>query len=111
MKNYAVKRTYKMNTSYFPGVATIGERIVYVENHARTRRHGDTETGKRLRALCVFVLKKIITAKDEDKKIPFLCGKRTDTNVNKYKQNENSNNHPLHVVALRAGIMQKSAVD
>ena len=26
------KKTYKMNTGYFPGVASIGENIVYVEN-------------------------------------------------------------------------------
>jgi hypothetical protein len=26
------KKTYKMNTGYFPGVATIGDKIVYIEN-------------------------------------------------------------------------------
>jgi hypothetical protein len=31
-EKYDAKRTYKMNTGYFPGVATIGNRIVYVEN-------------------------------------------------------------------------------
>jgi hypothetical protein len=31
-EKYDAKRTYKMNTGYFPGVATTGERIVYVEN-------------------------------------------------------------------------------
>jgi hypothetical protein len=31
-EKYDAKRTYKKNTGYFPGVATIGEKIVYVEN-------------------------------------------------------------------------------
>jgi len=31
-KKYGAKKTYKMNTGYFPGVATIGNKIVYVEN-------------------------------------------------------------------------------
>jgi hypothetical protein len=31
-EKYDARRTYKKNTGYFPGVATIGERIVYVEN-------------------------------------------------------------------------------
>jgi hypothetical protein len=31
-EKYDAKRTYKMNTGYFPGVATIGDRIVYLEN-------------------------------------------------------------------------------
>jgi len=26
------KKTYKMNTGYFPGIATIGDKIVYIEN-------------------------------------------------------------------------------
>jgi len=29
---YDAKRTYKKNTGYFPGVATIGNEIVYIEN-------------------------------------------------------------------------------
>lgn len=29
---YDAKRTYKHNTGYFPGVATIGNKIIYVEN-------------------------------------------------------------------------------
>jgi hypothetical protein len=31
-EKYDAKKTYKMNTGYFPGVATIGDKIVYVEN-------------------------------------------------------------------------------
>jgi len=31
-EKYDAQKTYKMNTGYFPGVATIGNRIVYVEN-------------------------------------------------------------------------------
>jgi len=31
-EKYDAKKTYKMNTGYFPGVATIGNTIVYVEN-------------------------------------------------------------------------------
>ena len=31
-KKYDAKRTYKKNKGYFPGVATIGNHIVYVEN-------------------------------------------------------------------------------
>jgi len=31
-EKYDAKKTYKMNTGYFPGVATIGNKIVYVEN-------------------------------------------------------------------------------
>jgi hypothetical protein len=31
-KKYDAKRTYKHNKGYFPGVATIGDNIVYVEN-------------------------------------------------------------------------------
>src|SRR5699024_10715607 len=31
-KKYDAKRTYKKNKGYFPGVATIGNNIVYVEN-------------------------------------------------------------------------------
>ena len=31
-EKYDAKRTYKHNTGYFPGVATIGDKIVYVEN-------------------------------------------------------------------------------
>jgi hypothetical protein len=31
-KKYDAKRTYKKNTGYFPGVATIDDKIVYVEN-------------------------------------------------------------------------------
>jgi hypothetical protein len=29
---FDAKKTYKKNTGYFPGVATIGDRIVYIEN-------------------------------------------------------------------------------
>jgi hypothetical protein len=31
-EKYDAKKTYKMNSGYFPGVATIGNKIVYVEN-------------------------------------------------------------------------------
>ena len=31
-EKYDAKRTYKHNTGYFPGIATIGDNIVYVEN-------------------------------------------------------------------------------
>lgn len=31
-EKYDAKRTYKHNSGYFPGVATIGDKIVYVEN-------------------------------------------------------------------------------
>ncbi|MDR2764430.1 MAG: IS1380 family transposase, partial [Tannerella sp.] len=31
-EKYDAKRTCKMNTGYFPGVATAGDRTVYVEN-------------------------------------------------------------------------------
>jgi hypothetical protein len=31
-KKYDAKRTYKKNKGYFPGVATIGDNIVYIEN-------------------------------------------------------------------------------
>jgi len=31
---YDAKRTYKKNKGYFPGIATIGNKIVYVENRA-----------------------------------------------------------------------------
>ena len=31
-EKYDARKTYKMNTGYFPGVATIGDKIVYVEN-------------------------------------------------------------------------------
>jgi hypothetical protein len=31
-EKYDAKRTYKMNTGYFPGIATVGDKIVYVEN-------------------------------------------------------------------------------
>ena len=31
-EKYDAKKTYKMNTGYFPGVASIGENIVYLEN-------------------------------------------------------------------------------
>jgi len=31
-EKYDAKRTYKMNTGYFPGIATIGDKIVYIEN-------------------------------------------------------------------------------
>jgi hypothetical protein len=31
-EKYDAKKTYKMNTGYFPGVATIGNKIVYIEN-------------------------------------------------------------------------------
>jgi hypothetical protein len=31
-EKYGAKRTYRKNTGYFPGVATIGDRIVYIEN-------------------------------------------------------------------------------
>jgi hypothetical protein len=31
-EKFDAKKTYKMNTGYFPGVATLGEKIVYVEN-------------------------------------------------------------------------------
>jgi len=31
-EKYDAKKTYKMTTGYFPGVATIGDKIVYVEN-------------------------------------------------------------------------------
>ncbi len=29
---YDAKRTYKKNTGYFPGIATIGDKVVYLEN-------------------------------------------------------------------------------
>jgi hypothetical protein len=31
-EKYDAKRTYKKNTGYFPGVATIGNKIIYIEN-------------------------------------------------------------------------------
>jgi hypothetical protein len=31
-EKYDAKKTYKMNGGYFPGIATIGKRIVYLEN-------------------------------------------------------------------------------
>jgi hypothetical protein len=31
-EKYDAKKTYKMNTGYFPGVATIDDKIVYIEN-------------------------------------------------------------------------------
>ena len=31
-EKFDAKKTYKMNTGYFPGVATIGNKIVYIEN-------------------------------------------------------------------------------
>jgi hypothetical protein len=31
-EKYDAKKTYKMNTGYFPGVANIGNKIVYIEN-------------------------------------------------------------------------------
>jgi len=31
-EKFDAKKTYKMNTGYFPGIATIGNKIVYVEN-------------------------------------------------------------------------------
>jgi hypothetical protein len=31
-EKFDAKKTYKMNTGYFPGVATIGENIIYIEN-------------------------------------------------------------------------------
>jgi hypothetical protein len=31
-EKYDAKKTYKMNTGYFPGVASIGDKIVYIEN-------------------------------------------------------------------------------
>jgi hypothetical protein len=31
-EKFDAKKTYKMNTGYFPGVATFGENIIYVEN-------------------------------------------------------------------------------
>lgn len=31
-EKYDAKRTYKKNTGYFPGIATIGDKIVYIEN-------------------------------------------------------------------------------
>ena len=31
-EKHDAKRTYKKNTGYFPGIATIGDKIVYVEN-------------------------------------------------------------------------------
>jgi len=31
-EKYDAKKTYKMNTGYFPGIATIGQQIVYLEN-------------------------------------------------------------------------------
>jgi hypothetical protein len=31
-EKYDAKKTYKMNTGYFPGIASVGKHIVYVEN-------------------------------------------------------------------------------
>ena len=31
-EKFDAQKTYKMNTGYFPGVATIGDKIVYIEN-------------------------------------------------------------------------------
>ena len=31
-EKYDAKRTYKHNTGYFPGIASIGDKIVYIEN-------------------------------------------------------------------------------
>ena len=31
-EKFDAKKTYKMNTGYFPGVGTIGDKIVYIEN-------------------------------------------------------------------------------
>ena len=31
-KKYDAKRTYKNNKGYYPGLATIGENIVYIKN-------------------------------------------------------------------------------
>jgi len=31
-EKFDAKKTYKMNTGYFPGVATLGDKVVYIEN-------------------------------------------------------------------------------
>jgi hypothetical protein len=31
-EKYDARKTYKMNTGYFPGVATLGDKIIYIEN-------------------------------------------------------------------------------
>ena len=42
-EKYDAKPTYKKNTGYFPGVATIGDRIVYIENRDG---NADVKTGQ-----------------------------------------------------------------
>ncbi len=46
---YDAKRTYKKNKGYFPGIATIGDKIVYVENRNGNAnvKLGQAETLKR----------------------------------------------------------------
>jgi hypothetical protein len=31
-KNSTLKKTYKKSTGYFPGIATLGDKVVYLEN-------------------------------------------------------------------------------
>ena len=52
-EKYDAKRTYKMNTGYFPGVATIAEKIVYIENrdgnaNVKTAQHETLERAYKL---------------------------------------------------------------
>ena len=52
-EKYDAKKTYKMTIGYFPGVATIGDKIVYIENcdgNANVKT-GQDETLKRAYSL------------------------------------------------------------
>jgi hypothetical protein len=48
-EKYDAEKTYKKNTGYFPGIATIGNNIVYIENRAGNAnvKTGQAETLKR----------------------------------------------------------------
>ena len=48
-EKYDAQKTYKMNTGYFPGVASIGDKIVYIENRDGNAnvKTGQSETLKR----------------------------------------------------------------
>jgi len=52
-EKYDAKKTYKMNTGYFPGVATIGDKIIYVENRDGNAnvKTGQSETLERAYSL------------------------------------------------------------
>jgi hypothetical protein len=104
-EKFDAKKTYKMNTGYFPGVATIGDKVVYLENrdgnaNVKLEQAKTLENGyKLLNENKIYVnrsrmdagsyAKEIIDTVDKYSKLFYIRANRCDTMTEQIRQIEN----------------------